>query len=78
METIYDWVTILLFAGLITLFLQRSSMEEPSDTIWQYLPPAIACALANYLGNEGYAVAAVAVLIAGAAYVVKVLHPFRT
>lgn len=77
METIYDWVTVLLFAGLITLFLQRSSMDEPPDTIWHYIPPAIACALANYLGNEGYAIPAVAVLVAGAAYVVKVLKPMR-
>ena len=77
METIYDWVTVLLFAGLITLFLQRSSMDEPPDTIWHYIPPAIACALANYLGNEGHAIPAVAVLVAGAAYVVKVLKPMR-
>ena len=77
METIYDWVTVLLFAGLITLFLQRSSMDEPPDTIWHYIPPAIACALANYLGNEGNDIAAIAVLVAGLAYVVKVLRPMR-
>lgn len=75
METVFDWVTVLLFAGLITLFLQRSSMEEPPDTIWQYLPPAIACAVANYLGNEGYTVAAVAVLVLAIGYVLKVLRP---
>ena len=78
METVYDWVTVILFAGLITLFLQRSSMEEPPDTIWQYLPPSVACAVANYLGNEGYGVAAVAVLVAGIAYVIKVLKPLST
>ena len=75
METVFDWVTILLFAGLITLFLQRSSMEEPPDSIWHYLPPAIGCALANYLGNEGYTVAAIAVLALAIGYVFKVLKP---
>ncbi|WP_083800397.1 XrtV sorting system accessory protein [Erythrobacter sp. SD-21] len=78
METVFDWVTILLFAGLITLFLQRSSMDEPPDTIWHYLPPAVGCALANYVGNEGYDLAAVAILIAVVAYVVRVLRPLRT
>lgn len=77
METIFDWVTILLFAGLITLFLQRSSMEDPPDTIWHYMPPSIGCALANYLGNEGYVVAAIAVLLAVIAYVAKFLRPLR-
>ena len=75
METIFDWITVLLFAGLITLFLQRSSMEEPPDTVWQYLPPAIACAVVNYLGNEGYTVAAIGVLALAIGYVFKVLRP---
>ena len=74
METPFDWVTVMIFAGLIVLFLQRSSMDNPPDTIWQYMPPAIGCGLANYLGNEGYTVAAVAVLIAIGGYVVRVLN----
>lgn len=77
METAFDWISIIAFAGLITLFLQRSSAENPPDTIWQYLPPSICCAVANYLGNEGYSLAAIAILIAGAAFVVVVLKPFR-
>ena len=28
METIYDWVTVAIFAGLIVLFLTRSTAEE--------------------------------------------------
>jgi hypothetical protein len=51
-ETVYDWVTVAVFAGLIVLFLQRSSAEgEPQDSIWQYLAASIGCAVANYLGN---------------------------
>jgi len=67
-----------VFAGLITLFLQRSSMENPPDTIWHYLPPAVGCALANYVGNEGYMIPAVALLVAVLAYTHIVLKPFRS
>ena len=75
MDTIYDWVTVLIFAGLITLFLQRSSMDDPPDTIWHYMPPAIGCALANYLGNEGMDVIAVAVIAIVVGYVFVILKP---
>ncbi len=75
METIYDWLAIIAFAGLIVLFLQRSSMDEPPDTVWHYMPPAIGCALSNYLGNEGMGALAILMLAAVAAYVWFVLKP---
>ena len=74
-ETVYDWITVLGFAGLVTLFLQRSSLENPPDTIWHYLPPAIGAAVTNYFGNEGNHVVAIAVGIASIAYVILVLKP---
>lgn len=52
METIYDWLTVGLFAGLIVLFLQRSSADEPSDSLIDYLIAATGCAVVNYIGNE--------------------------
>lgn len=75
METLYDWLALLAFAGLIVLFLQRSSMDEPPDTVWHYLPPAVGCALSNYLGNEGMGVLAILVLAGVGAYVYLVLKP---
>ena len=75
METVWDWITIAIFAGLIVLFLQRSTQDEPRDTIWHYLPPSVGCALTNYLGNEGYGLGAVAVIAATLAYVWFVLKP---
>jgi len=46
-------VTVAIFAGLIVLFLQRSSgTGEPQDSIWQYLIASVGCAVANYLGNQ--------------------------
>lgn len=76
METIYDWITVAIFAGLIVLFLQRSSAEEPTDTIWQYLVPAAGCAVANYFGNEGNHILAVALIAGVIGYTLFVLKPF--
>jgi hypothetical protein len=74
-QTVYDWLTVAIFAGLITLFLQRSSMAEPVDSILHYFPPAIGCAVANYFGNAGDNVIAIVILIGIAAYVWFVLRP---
>lgn len=78
METFWDWTTVLIFAGLITLMLQRSSQEVPVDKLWQYAPPTIACAVANYLGNEGMALFAAILVLAIPVYcyfVLKVRPP---
>lgn len=77
MQTIYDWVTLAMFAGLIILFLQRSTAEEPSDKIYHYAPPAIGCAGVNYLGNNGYAPFAIAGIFAILVYVWYVLKPLK-
>lgn len=73
MQTPWDWITVMLFAGLITLFLHRSSQDEPSDKLWQYALPAVACATANYLGNNGYGIVAAIVLLLAGIYVMRVL-----
>lgn len=75
MQTVYDWLTLAIFAGLIILFLQRSSADEPKDKIYEYIPAGVGCALANYLGNHGQNVLAVLVIVAIAAYVWLVLKP---
>lgn len=73
METIWDWLTLFAFAGLVTLMLQRSSEEKVRDKLWHYAPPALGCAVANYVGNQGMNVVAALILVAVAAYVVVVL-----
>ncbi|WP_294391697.1 XrtV sorting system accessory protein [uncultured Sphingomonas sp.] len=90
METVYDWVTVAIFAGLIVLFLQRSSgAGEPQDSIWQYLAASVGCALANYVGNEAvkhgengapdylFHALAIAILAATVGYVWYALKPFK-
>lgn len=73
METVWDWVTIFAFAGLVTLMLQRSSEETPRDKLWHYAPPALGCAVANQLGNAGYDLLAILLLAGVAIYVFRVL-----
>ncbi len=82
METPYDWTTIIVFAGLIVLFLQRSQ-GVARDHLWQYLVAAIGCAATNYLGNEAlkqglanYHIAAIALGLATLTFIWIVLQPF--
>ena len=78
METVFDWITVAIFAGLIVLFMQRSTGDEPpQDSIWQYLGPSVGCAVANYLGNEGQPLVAVAVIALTLGYIIFVLRPFN-
>ena len=87
MSTVYDWVTVAVFAGLIVLFLQRSSgTEAPRDSIWQYLIASVGCAVTNYLGNQAVKHEggvdylnhglAIAVLAGTLVYIWIVLKPF--
>ena len=75
MDTVFDWMTLVVFTGLVVLLLQRSAQDDPPDKLWQYAPPAIGCAVVNYLGNAGYDVVAVAGLVAILAYIYYVLRP---
>ncbi|RZK43825.1 MAG: hypothetical protein EOO61_04710 [Hymenobacter sp.] len=76
MQTIYDWITIAMFAGLIVLFLQRSTADIATDRLWQYLPPALGCAAANWLGNNDKDIYAILMLVVTVGYIVYVLKPF--
>jgi hypothetical protein len=73
MNTVSDWVTIIIFAGLVTDFLQQSADENARETpLWQYLVAAAGCALANWLGNSGQAIASVAVIAVTLGFIIYV------
>ena len=77
MQTIFDWVTMAVFSGLVVLFLNRSmAPEEKQDNIYHYGPPALGCAVANYLGNHDQRVAAIVLIIAVVGYILFFLQPF--
>lgn len=79
METIYDWVTLGIFAGLVVLFLQRSTadVQDEKDSLVWYLLAGGGCAVANYLGNHEQHVPAILVLAATIAFIIIYLKPFR-
>lgn len=76
METVYDWLTVALFCAIAITYLQRSLVPlARRDPMIGYLPPAIGCAVANWLGNEGHAIWAIALLGISAVYYWHVLKP---
>lgn len=78
MHTIYDWLTVAIFCGLVVLFLQRSAGEpRQGDGMVKYLGAGVGCAVANYLGNEGYEVVAVVAITGVLAFIFFALNPFR-
>jgi len=69
MSTLFDWLSVLLFSGLAVLYLQRSvTPSGRRDRVLSYLPPALGCAGANWLGNGGYEGWGYALLAATLAY----------
>ena len=79
MDTIYDWVSLAIFAGLVVLFLQRSTSEHNGKdaSLLYYLGAGVGCAAANYFGNHGENVIAILLIAATIATIVVFLKPFK-
>ena len=79
MDTIYDWVSLAIFAGLIVLFLQRSTSERADNdvSLLYYLGAGAGCAVANYFGNKGQDVVAILLLVATVTFIAYFLKPFQ-
>jgi hypothetical protein len=80
METPYDWITVGIFAGLIVLFMQRSTADADNtkDPLWMYLAAGAGCGVANYLGNEGFHIPAVVTIALALAFIFHFLKPFSS
>lgn len=80
METAYDWITVGIFAGLIVLFMQRSTTDDDNvdDPLWMYLAAGVGCAVANFLGNDELHVPAILALVATLAFIFHFLKPFSS
>jgi hypothetical protein len=69
MKTVYDWITVMIFAGLVTHFLHQSSKPNGTDqSIWLYLAACVGLAVANWLGNNDWHFAAIALIAATLGY----------
>lgn len=79
MQSIYDWLSLAIFAGLIVLFLQRSTSERADKdvSLLYYLAAGVGCAVANYFGNNGQDIIAIAVLVATVGFIAYFLKPFQ-
>jgi hypothetical protein len=79
MDTIYDWLTLAIFAGLIVLFLQRSTSERASEdvSLLYYLAAGAGCAAANYFGNHHQDLIAIALIVATLAFILVYLKPIK-
>lgn len=79
METIYDWVSLGIFAGLIVLFLQRSTGDrtDKDASLLYYLGAGVGCAAANYFGNKGQDLIAILLIAGTIAFIAFFLKPFR-
>jgi hypothetical protein len=76
MTTVYDWIAVGLFAGLVILFLDRSDRAAPpADPLWHYLIASIGCACVNWLGNNGRHIAAITMLLVVLTFIALVLRP---
>ena len=76
MTTVFDWLTVAIFAALAVVYLQRSVGPRPAhDAIWKYVPPALSCVAANQVGNAGWALPAAVIMLSAMAYVWFVIRP---
>ena len=79
MHSVYDWITLAIFAGLVVLFLQRSTSDRPEKdaSLLFYLGAGVGCAVANYFANAGQDLVAIVLLAATVAFILYFLKPFQ-
>lgn len=79
MQSIYDWLSLAIFAGLIVLFLQRSTSDRADRdvSLFYYLAAGVGCAVANYFGNNGQDIIAILLLVGTLGFIAYFLRPFQ-
>ncbi len=72
METLFDYVTVACFLAMSGAFFTLTARHP--KTLLRLLPAGIAFAIANQLGNSGYAVFGSLLIIAGIAYAIVIIR----
>ena len=79
MRTPFDLISLIVFAGLAVLFLQRSASRDADPVaVWKYAVAALGCVAGDLLGNADQALFGWAMLSATGVYSVVFLKPFKT
>lgn len=72
MISVFDYVTVACFLCLVMAFVLRT--EHDVRTLLHLLVSAMAFAIADQVGNSGFSLFAVALIIAGVGYAVLVVR----
>jgi hypothetical protein len=72
MPTIFDFVTVACFLGVVGAFLFLT--ERDRKTLAHLMIPAVAFAVANELGNMGWSLFASALIAAGLGYAALIVR----
>ena len=71
METAFDFLTIVCFAGLVIAYFQLTKRD--TRTLMHLMISAAAFAIANQVGNAGLPMFALILIVAGAGYAALVV-----
>lgn len=71
MTTTFDFLTVGCFLGLVAAFVLYT--ERDTRTLKRMLVSAVAFAIANKAGNEGFTVLALMLIVAGAGYALLIV-----
>jgi len=72
MSTLFDYVTVACFLGLLGAFFMLTARQP--GTLMHLLLSGIAFAIANQLGNADYSVWALILIIAGIGYAAMIIR----
>ena len=72
MATIFDFLTMACFAGIVIAFFQFT--DRAVKTLMHLIAPGVAFAVGNQLGNIGYTAFALLLILAGVSYAALVLR----
>ena len=73
MDTVYDGVTVVLFCIIIALYFYNQNRRE--QQILLYVGAGAACGLANWVGNNGYGLGALLIVLGIGVYIYHYLWP---
>lgn len=72
METVFDFLTVACFAGLVIIYFQFTKREARS--LMHLMVSGAAFAIANQAGNAGLTSLALILIVAGAGYAALVVQ----